>query len=81
MKPFILHHSGDDSQRCPAVGPREYCWLLGRVGGEIERVWSDANASQVEPVRIPAGLDRDIRMSSLVRMPGARAVQQLEVVV
>jgi len=44
-------------------------------------VRGDANPTKVEPVGVPAGLDRDVGMSPLVSVPGTSTVQEPELVV
>ena len=54
---------------------------LRRIRAESAWVRGDADPTEVEPVGIPAGLDRDVGMSPLVSVPGTGTVQEPELVI
>ena len=49
-----------------------------RPGAEAARVWGDADPTEVQPVGVPAGLDRDVGVCPLVSVTGTGSVQQPE---
>ncbi len=62
---------------CPADRFRFPGFLRAKTPG----VRFDAHSSQVQPVRIPASLDRDVGMRGFVRMPRTSFVQPMKIVI
>src|SRR5258708_6085402 len=70
--PFILHEIWDEPEACPAVGPLERFQPPRCFGAKPARIWSDTDSTEIESVSVPTRLDRDVGMSTLVRVPGTR---------
>jgi hypothetical protein len=79
--PFIHYKIWNDTEAGPAISPFYHCRVFGRSGAKATRMWGDANSPQVKPVSVPAILYGDVGVGPLVRVPGARTIQQSEIVV
>ena len=58
------HRSGNDFR------------AAGEFSAKIARIWRNSHSRQVQPVRVPAGLDGNIRMRPLMRVAVAGDFQQ-----
>src|SRR4051794_12886613 len=76
--PLVPDQRGDDAERRPAVGPTERLGTTGGFGTEETRVRCDADAAEVEPVGVPAGLNGDVGVGPLVGVARAGVVEQAE---
>ena len=79
--PFRRDELREHAESRPAVCPLQDLGPLRRIRAEEAWVRGDANPTKIQPVGVPAGLDRDVGMRPLVRVPGTGPVQQAELVV
>lgn len=76
--PVIKYKSWNDSKAGTPIRPLNYFLAFRHISAKSAGMWRDANSAQIEAVRIPTCLNRDIRMSPFVCMPLAGKVQQVE---
>jgi hypothetical protein len=77
--PFFLHQFGNDLECGPPIGPLEHLHGLGGVRTEFLRVGHHSHSAQVKAIRVPARLDRNVRIGQAIGVVGAGFVEKLEV--
>ncbi len=68
---------GKELEAGPSVGPLPRFRARG-LRAEAARVGLDADPPEVEPIGVPTGLDRDVRVRQFVSMPLAGPAEQAE---
>ncbi len=79
--PLVGDQRRNELETGAAVGPVDGSWIAGGARAEAIAMRDDADPAQVEAVGVPAGLNRDVRMSSLMGVARAGSMQQPEVFV
>jgi hypothetical protein len=79
--PCLPDELRDHTEGCPSISPSQDVLSLRCIGAESARVRGDANPTKIEPVSIPAGLDRDVGVCSFMGMPGTSTVQEAELLI
>src|SRR5690606_15434779 len=75
------YKSWNNAEGGPAISPLDRLRPLVNLGAETTGVRHDPDSTEIEPIRVPASLNRHVRMSLLVRVPLASTKQKPELVV
>src|SRR5688500_17216475 len=74
--PFLLYITGSDPEGGSAVRPVNDLGSLGDFSAESAWMGRDANSTQIQPIGIPACLDRHVGVRPFMRMTLASPVEK-----
>jgi hypothetical protein len=79
--PLDSNQFGNEGKACPTVCPFEDFWAFGDFGTEFLGMGHHIDSPQIEPIRIPTGLDGDVGFRMPIGMKATSGVEQNEVVI
>lgn len=76
--PGLVHHGWNIRRAAALPGPPDHVRVSGRGGAQPRRIRCGAHPPEVQSVRIPAGLDRDVGVEQSLGVVGTGSVKKRE---